>query len=243
MQIEKALQNLGLSEKEARVYIALVKLDKSTATKIAKKSDLKRPTVYLVLDELRKKGLVLKIPNPKKQIFIAKDPRELVGEAENKIDSAKKVLPELLALSGEEKKPRILYFEGIKEIENLLWHKLDEMNNKTLFGFYGHGENCPKKLLDLFTRKYQKELDKRNIKIKGIAPTHASLKKIRKQDEEHGRTIKKVPFSEYSSGMQIDIGESFVRILSFQDLQGVVIENKHIAKTMKQIFDMTWKKN
>ncbi len=57
-QIISQLELLGLTQKEALVYYALLLLKKGTALSIAKASGLKRPTVYLVLESLVKKKLV-----------------------------------------------------------------------------------------------------------------------------------------------------------------------------------------
>lgn len=57
-----------------------------------------------------------------------------------------------------------------------------------------------------------------------------------------GRTMKIVPYEEYSANISIDIGDTFVRTLSFRDLQGVIMENADVARTMRQIFEMLWVK-
>ena len=75
--INDALKNLGLNDKEARAYAALLELGQTTAYAVAERSGLKRPTVYVVLDELRQKGLVLKIPHVKKQLWSAKSPHQI----------------------------------------------------------------------------------------------------------------------------------------------------------------------
>ena len=51
-----ALQNVGLDEKTAKVYMAVLALGTSSVKTIAEKAELKRPTVYLHLDELMQKG-------------------------------------------------------------------------------------------------------------------------------------------------------------------------------------------
>lgn len=52
------LETLGFSQKEAAVYLALLRMKKGTALSIAEAAGIKRPTVYSVLDELKKKKLV-----------------------------------------------------------------------------------------------------------------------------------------------------------------------------------------
>ena len=55
---QQVLENLGLSEKEAEIYLALLELGTGTVVEVAKKSGVKRPTAYLVLDELKKMGYI-----------------------------------------------------------------------------------------------------------------------------------------------------------------------------------------
>jgi sugar-specific transcriptional regulator TrmB len=54
----EGLISLGLTQKEAAVYLALLQTKKGTALTVAKQANIKRPTVYLVLNSLIKKGLV-----------------------------------------------------------------------------------------------------------------------------------------------------------------------------------------
>ena len=49
---EKQLKSLGFSEKEARVYLALLELGPSTTTEIARKSKINRTTGYDILESL-----------------------------------------------------------------------------------------------------------------------------------------------------------------------------------------------
>lgn len=241
-KIEEALQNIGLNEKQALVYTSLLQLGNGTAYKIAKKSGLKRPTVYVVLEELRQKELVLKIPYPKKQIYSAKSPEDLIADSEDKLRKVKSVLPELLALfKGEEKpkKPSVMYFEGLNGIKELLNFGLGKVENGEIVGFNAHTEGVSKEVENIFD-EYNRKLKNKNVKVRGIVPDHPSLKGYREKDREFNRNIKIVPFEKYSSDVSIDIGPDFVRILMFKDLQGVIIENKNLAMALKQIFEMQW---
>jgi sugar-specific transcriptional regulator TrmB len=65
MDLIQSLKNLGLNEKEAKVYVALLQCPGATAYLIARHSGLKRPTTYVVLEDLIDKGVVTKIPRAK----------------------------------------------------------------------------------------------------------------------------------------------------------------------------------
>ena len=239
MQIEDALRNLGLDIKEARVYRALLELGQSTAYAIAEKSGLKRPTVYVVLDGLRMKGLVLKIPHAKKQLFVAKPPDELFADAEERLHQARAALPELLAMLSGAKKPKTLYFEGLGGMREILEYGIEKFPEKEMVGFYAHIEDAPQDLIDIFW-EWNKKIKAQGIRIRGIVPEHASLQEFRDTDAEYGREMKTVPYNLYSANVSIDMNNAFVRLLDFKNLQGVVIENPDIARTMKQIFEMVW---
>ena len=54
---KEKLQKLGLSDKEASVYLAMLELGPSVVSDIAKKANINRSTVYVVLEFLKKRGI------------------------------------------------------------------------------------------------------------------------------------------------------------------------------------------
>lgn len=66
------LQNLGLTQYEAKTYIALLIIGTSNAYKISKKAEIPRTRVYDILDSLAQKGVVmLEETNDGSKIFTA----------------------------------------------------------------------------------------------------------------------------------------------------------------------------
>jgi len=69
--IENALLDLGLSRNEAKVYLFLAKVGKSTASKVAEAVSLNRTEIYRVLKGLERKGLVsLVLEKPMKFVAV-----------------------------------------------------------------------------------------------------------------------------------------------------------------------------
>ena len=58
MNISRVLENINLSPKEIRIYLALLKLGAVRVAEISKETRLKRTTIYPFLDELKAKGLI-----------------------------------------------------------------------------------------------------------------------------------------------------------------------------------------
>jgi len=78
------LRKLGLKEKEVSVYLAALELGFTSVQNIAKQAGLSRPTVYEIIKELIKKGLLREIKRQgavrgERTYFAAESPDNLLG--------------------------------------------------------------------------------------------------------------------------------------------------------------------
>lgn len=92
--IEEILINLGLNEKETLIYLTILKNQQLTASDIAKKTKLKRTTVYAVLDNLIQKRLITKNPNKKVDSYIplpASNVAEMFVKEERELNKKKEL--------------------------------------------------------------------------------------------------------------------------------------------------------
>ena len=238
MNKTQALKDLGLSEKEAQVYIALLELGSANVTQIARKSNLKRPTIYILLEELRKKSLLLKIPHAKKAIFSAQDPDKFFEESLKRAREAHNVLSELKAIQKKDNKVSTMYFEGEEGVKDALFYKSEYLKSTEIVGFFAKADTLTPKLID-YSHDWRKKMNNLGITVRGIAPDHKSLQSFRETDESLKQIFKSVPFIKYSSDVSIDATELFVRIVLFDVQQAVIIENPAIVKTVRQIFELS----
>ncbi len=244
VKLTEALQTIGLTDKQTAVYLALLQLGRGSAYSIALKSGLKKPTTYVILDELIEKGLASRVPRVKKQLYIPHSPQDVFASAEDKFARAKEKLPELLALTrGEPTKVSTLYYEGIEGVKQLLEYGLKDGAGKELVGFYATDMNADPELVRYFKNEWVASIKKNNIQQRVIAPAHDSLKDYRDMDAGINRTVKTVPYEQYSSEVAIDVVGDVVRIQDYKNLQGVAIENADVAKTVREIFEMVWNKS
>ena len=131
MTLNETIEHLGFSEKEATVYLAMLSLGTATVYSIANQSGLKRPTTYVVVDELVKKGAATQVLRARKQQFKARPPEELIAKAETRLNLIKNKLPEIKALvKDEEVKPRVFFGEGVSGIQRTLFYGLKKMKGK-----------------------------------------------------------------------------------------------------------------
>ena len=92
MDIKRLLQDLGLEEKEAKVYLALLSLGETTATKISKKTNLDRTLIYQLGNKLIEKGLASYIIKNNVRYFSAANPEKLVQDLKEKEKQLQKAI-------------------------------------------------------------------------------------------------------------------------------------------------------
>jgi len=97
MILPKLLQ-VGLSEREAKIYIAILELGEATIADIVKKAQIKRSTVYDMIELLKQKGLISRFYRQKRQIFCAEDPKKIIEDLEKKKKGMEEVMPELVSI-------------------------------------------------------------------------------------------------------------------------------------------------
>lgn len=115
------LAEYGLSEKESLVYLAMLELGPASVQDIAKKAGVNRATTYVMLEALKRRGLMSTFEKGKKTMFVAESPDRLkhlseqeMRAAQDKADRLKQSLPLFMALfnSATASKPMARYFEG-----------------------------------------------------------------------------------------------------------------------------------
>jgi len=118
--LEKYLQEIGLNEKEASVYVALLQSGDASVIDLASKTKINRSTTYTVLESLAKKGLVSEVVAGKKTRYQAESPEKLGNFVEGqkaileeRSKRLKDIIPEIKnAQRSAGEKPMIQYFEG-----------------------------------------------------------------------------------------------------------------------------------
>jgi len=234
-EITNSLQKIGLSEKEARIYVSLLKYGEATVSDIADEAGIKRPTAYVILDELRQKGLVLKIPHAKKTIFQVKAPDELYGEIVTNVNQFEKVLPKLRALNPSKKAIKTLYFEGVDGVKEAMYYRFNDLKDSVDDGFFAKNDGMPQKMIDIF-EKWNKDREKNRIRMEGITPDHPSTREYVERHKDFYTHLHLAPPNDYSSDISIEITKEFVRIVDGHDFKAVIIENPRVVHALKQIF-------
>ncbi len=243
--IDKDLQAVGLQEKEAKVYLAALELDKGTAQQIAIKAELKRPTTYVIMEELMRQGLVSSFYEGKKQYFVAENPERLVDILQNQKQDVEKrevylqsLLPQLQSINNRQKdKPVVKYYEGKDGVASMIRECNRVNRGKKLFLLRNDDIALSTFGKDL-TNDLASERAANDVFIKQIYTSEQySPENVSMNEEAIWVSNKDFPVMS-----DIAIYEDRVRIIDFKSkLIGVVIESREIAQSFKTMHNLAWK--
>ena len=169
-KIEFQLEEIGLTKSETKVYLSLLELGPSTTGHIIEKSQTANSKIYLVLDKLINKGLVVffnqkglkyyKASNPSQILRYPKEEQRKIEVQENKIE---KLLPLLntMAQRNEEENEAVIFKgpKGVKAAFNVVVDTLEKNEEINVMGTYKFED--PYKNLALY---FQKIRNKKGIK-------------------------------------------------------------------------------
>src|SRR3989338_6843245 len=95
---EHLLASLGLNAAQARVYFAALELGQANMQELARKSGVKRTSIYNFIDELREKGLITEVKKRKRRLYSAVHPEHLVELEKMRLGELERLLPQLSAI-------------------------------------------------------------------------------------------------------------------------------------------------
>ncbi len=239
IMITKDLQKAGLTDKEAKVYLAALELGNATIARLSQKSKVKRSTVYLAVGALKEKGLLSIVKKKNKTYFYAEDPRKIEKDLESKKEAITKAMPEILALANFlDRKPKVKYFEGRSALKEVFKNMLDYPDQEILSWFPEYHYNLEDKFLfEYFVRNRIKN----KIWVRAIAPNTKINLKHKENSKKMNRRVRLVPQKKFKMEIEIALyGKNKIGIISFKEEFGMIIESNGISNGLKSIFEIMW---
>jgi len=239
------LKNLGLSENEAKVYMAMIELGSATVLEISAKAGVNRPTTYVQIESLKKMGLVSTQVKGKKQIFIAESPDQLEfmierqkNELEQKKEELHQLLPELTNIFNlSDSKPQVRFFEGREGLAKIQDELIRSKPEEVLDFVSTEG------ILNIFpshVRNYSPRRVKNGIRAKVIY-TDSRGPILKRHDEEMLREAKYVALDKFPFKSDITIYNDNITICALEGKAvGVIITHKELANSFRALFNLLW---
>lgn len=232
------LKNLRLTEAEASVYLAALELGEANMQDLARKSRVKRTSIYNFIDQLKERQLIFETRKHKRNVYSAVDP-ELLLEIENDhVAELRQLLPELNAIHNRQrKKPKVTFYEGK---EGILEVYADTLKEKQPIVAYSDFEHMTKVLGQKFIEEYPKERSRRSVTFSSIARDTPQAREIARKNYGQLREMKYISSGDLET--EINIYGNKVALISFRSSPpfAVLVEDKGIAETLRTAWKELW---
>ena len=247
--IKNLLEQLNFSEKESRMYLALLEIGSGKARDIAKKTHLNRTTVYDICESLMQKGLISKYKKGVHTYFNALDPDRLLTyldrekeEKAREIEKQKKkvsaLLPELLSMQSiySKNKPKVQFFEGEKGMREAYE---DTLTSKETILAYANPETMHEGLPNFFPEYYKRRAAKK-IFIQAIVPRNRFSLERAKANQSEMRDLRFLPEDNMTFSPEINIYGDKMLVTSWKEKMAIIIESKELVDLQKMSFRLLW---
>lgn len=232
------LYNLGFSEKEAEVYLALNTYGPSPASTLARVTKIKRTSVYDALNSLVARNFIASFRQGAYMYFVVDDVNKILYQEKEKVRLAEKVVEDLKVGQLQQSGVRVHHFvgeEGYRQMyedilrahpkELMVWINLDE--------FY-------KALDPVREEEWTKERIQKKIYTRLLMQNTPLARKFQKKDPESCRKTILLPKKRLFQS-NCFVYEGNVTFFDARDkITGIRIRHPRIYELQKQAFEMNW---
>lgn len=235
----QTLEQVGLSQKEAMVYMALLELGEASVLRIAQKTALKRPTVYITLETLLEKSLVERIPKGGKSAYQAVAPEVVLAHFRERVDALDMVVPELRTMmAAAPHRPRVRSYEGKKSILHL--YEQEIFNGGEVSAFVDM-----RSLRNMLSREELYEISHimkaNDVTIRELLDDSPESHEYLIEKNRLGLGETRLLPHNFVLGIDLTIYGDTVAMISPKNLMAVVIEDRAVSASQKQFFEFVWK--
>ncbi len=250
-QLISHIEELGLSNKEARVYVAALIVGPSPVQRIADQSGIKRVTTYVILESLVGLGLVSQSVKGKKTYFIAEEPtnlRRLIEKREVELKEQKQnlqqILPELGSLKMLPKEsPSVKFYDSADGIRTAMEAFFDEAKRSNADSAYGFSNldqfysYFPEyRALGANPQRLRSSIESRMIYASIEGPI------LKKGDIERNRTSRWLPLDKFPVSGDFTVSGDMIIMLTLTGSNpiGITIKSQELAKGLRAMFEAAW---
>lgn len=245
METAAYLKKLGLTDKEASLYLSALELGiSSPVSTIAKRAKINRTTAYDVLEMLAEKGLIITHKKKNLHYYEALSPEKLpvyLEEQSKKFarlaDEAKEILPTLRThYRAQGEKPRVYFYEGEEGLIRVYEETLTSSEEILAYA----SDQANQDAIPWYFPEYYYRRTAKKIAIRAIFPDTPKDRLRHLLDEKELRKSRIVPKSVMDFTPEVNIFDDKIMIADWKEKLGIIIESKEIAKVFKQSFELAW---
>jgi len=238
-KLETDLTHLGLTPKQARVYLAALQLGSGTVQAIAASARIERTNAYDAIELLVARGLMSASTSGKKRLFVAEAPEALEQSLEQQRSALQDILPELRSLYNvSEGKPRIRNYPGVEGYKSVYDDTLT-CTSKLLFGIYSVQD-----IVEVLGKDYVDSMVERRLRagitLRIVRSHETELKGVYPATTGELREVKLAPPGMVFPIVTFVYDNKVIILSSKKETFGLIIESADVAQAHRNYFDALW---
>jgi DNA-binding MarR family transcriptional regulator len=238
--ILKKLTELGLNEKESRVYLALLSREYVGTSKLITATGLHSQYVYDGLAGLEQKGLVHHVIQNGRKRFAAQTPKHLEMLVQEKRRVVDALVPQLLSLSGKRDLQTFEVYQGNESCKMQDFRMLESVHEGSSFDIIGDEGRRFFELMGDDMEVYEAMRVEKKIHLRHIiSPDNAeeTLRALQRPQYFEMRTMPKLAIGHINTL----IWEDFISLHMFgEPVTTFVLTNKEVAQSYRNFFEALW---
>jgi sugar-specific transcriptional regulator TrmB len=238
-----ALENIGLTKREIKVYLALLELGSTTVGPLEHKASVPSSKIYEILKKLIEKGLVSYVIVRGRKNFQASDPKKIIAIMEQRKSEIQKLIPFLESKQLMVKEKRYVeMFVGIKAMKSMMVHILsDAKKTEDWYGF----STLLTSLDDRTKRFYIWQGGFRDKKTRDHLLISKKNKHIFEQryleSLEYMRKKGTIKYTKFPLPGDTAVFRDMIIVFNWDEMPTtILIQNKVLAKQYKDFFEELW---
>ena len=243
-----SIKEAGLTEAEAKVYLALLEIGITTTGPIQEKSGVSRSILYQILNQLIEKGLASYIIKDKTKYFQASEPNkilEYIEERKSKLEQSKdkvaELLPQLLLLKKSAPESSVQIYEGFRGVQTAFEHLYLKLKKGEEYYCLGI---CPIQAdkYHLYWKRDHVRRVKLGIKVKLLFNQGTDPSILKNRNSYKGCDARYLPVK-ITTPAWIQIYKNTSLIVLQSGEMAIEIVNQEITDSFKAYFENFWKKS
>jgi len=244
-EIIKVLEQLGLTEYEAKTMNALFKLKEAEAPEVSRSAQVPKTRVYDVLDRLTKRGLIIEIyGRPKKYRTVEAEGvfNELISRKKKELDGLEAKASQIKLSFDSPRKgdtaEKVMKVKDKFDFMRILAQEIDSAN-ESVIAFTGLGDSHK------FLKSPIVNAAGKNVDVRLMSKLSKDEAKLAKEYSESGISLK-----DFDHGMHAYVIDGKKVIMALSDFAQdkpeyhftIWPDNRPMAKLLQNHFDQCWKK-
>lgn len=236
---KQLITSLNLTEAEVAVYLAALELGQANMQQLARKSGVKRTSIYNFIDNIKERHLITETKKNGRSLYSATSPEQLISLEKSRLVELNELLPQLLAIQNLQKtKPTVTFHEGFEAVKEVYDDFVKEGQPIIAWSEFDQSRKATGTLFD----EQGVRRSRKGVTVQWITTDSPDARTFTRHDYGLLRETKFVKSEKFKT--KVVVYGNKLALLSYHANPPyvVLIEDKDIADTVRGLWEELWQR-